>query len=286
MMVHRSMCELPWTRATAMVGVAKLHRPDMWRRWLFRVLRNMRVSNRLRDKWHVLHAELFWEMRRRIRWVRRTCTQRVVRDSLVTQVPAVRGCSGKCGGASDGCGGTCTERVVRDSLVTQVPAVRRAVLGNAEAHPTGAEGRVLQYVVLECLQFGVVLYAELRRSTCGNDGCGGHAERVLMLYVNGTCCTPSCSGKCGGGSDGCGGTCAQRAIWTDVLPEGVLYPVLRRKCGVSAGCGETCACTTGYVCSYGACIDGSGAMFATMASTIAQSLLIDCYHLEFYIDKE
>lgn len=80
-----------------------------------------------------------------------------------------------------------------------------------------------------------------------------------QICQGGACCTPSCSGKCGGASDGCGGTCtATCASGQTCYNKTCCTASCGGTCGVSAGCGMTCACPSGYVCAGGMCVNGSG----------------------------
>jgi Concanavalin A-like lectin/glucanases superfamily len=69
--------------------------------------------------------------------------------------------------------------------------------------------------------------------TCGaSDGCGGSCK------AGSGCCSPTCSGKLCGAADGCGGSCAAGS--------GCCTPSCSSKaCGASDGCGGTCAAGSG-----------------------------------------
>ncbi|MHB8420020.1 MAG: hypothetical protein ACYDCL_18250 [Myxococcales bacterium] len=83
---------------------------------------------------------------------------------------------GKCAGASDGCGGSCP-----NTCDGCCDATATCQLGSATA-ACGAGG-----------------------AAC--TACGAYPAECVSLNGGNQCCTPTCSGKCKGASDGCGGTC-------------------------------------------------------------------------------
>lgn len=122
-------------------------------------------------------------------------------------------CGGKCGGASDGCGGACDAPCVRghDWDVDDWGACSTACGG-------GVRGRKVL-----CRRDDGVIVAD---TFCPPP------KPVVVESCNGApCCLPDCAGKCGGASDGCGGTCNAPCC----------VPDCAGKCGgASDGCGGTC----------------------------------------------
>jgi hypothetical protein len=92
---------------------------------------------------------------------------------------------------------------------------------------------------------------------CGgaSDGCGGTCNNSCPEFTTcfqGKCCSPNCVGKCGGVPDSCGGTC--KTCDTDQVCRGQTCCTKKcasDKCGASDGCGGTCAglCPQGAVCN-------------------------------------
>ena len=189
-----------------------------------------------------------------------------------------------------GAEGRAPQRVVRDSLVTQVPAVRRAVLGNAEAHPTGAEGRVLQYVVLECPAiWGCAVRRAAPVGLAVTMVVAVHAERVLMAVCpTGRVVRRAALGNVEADPTDVEVPAPQRAHLDRRATRRRAVP---RPAAVSAASRPVAERRVLALPATSVRMEPAlmarGAMFATMASTIA-AILVDSIVItwEFYIDKE
>ena len=130
-------------------------------------------------------------------------------------------CSGKCAGASNGCGGTCSTNQCPGCCTSS----HSCQTGNTSSY-CGTSGE-------DC------------DSCVSGEYCSG-----------GNCvssCTPSCSGKCIGASDGCGGTCStNRCSGCCTSSHSCQTGNTSSYCGTS---GEDCdSCVSGEYCSGGNCI--------------------------------
>ena len=140
-------------------------------------------------------------------------------------------CSGKACGATDGCGGTC--------MTGTCGGGQHCDGGACVCDPTSCAG---------CCS-GSTCLGGSSSSACGKGGsicasCSGGGGCSGGLCTG---CTPSCSGKSCGASDGCGGTCTTGACSTG------------QRC--SAG---TCVCDT---TSCSGCCSGSSCLAGTTATS-------------------
>jgi hypothetical protein len=98
--------------------------------------------------------------------------------------------------------------------------------------------------------------------TCSGGSCSlnpvdGGACNGTGTCRNGSCCQPSCVGRCGGDDNGCGGRCADPCSGKKCTNGVCCGPSCQGKCGgESDGCGGQCppvSCTGGNVCVGGHC---------------------------------
>ncbi|MBN2497339.1 MAG: hypothetical protein JXR96_22300 [Deltaproteobacteria bacterium] len=85
---------------------------------------------------------------------------------------------------------------------------------------------------------------------CNHAECSGDCCAAGQVCHSGACCTPSCAGKCGGASDGCGGQCSA------ACPSGQwCNGTTCQACNDAHHCGSSCTdCgTDGWWCQSGAC---------------------------------
>lgn len=94
----------------------------------------------------------------------------------------------------------------------------------------------------------------------------------------GSCCTPQCTGLCGGADDGCSGTCTAACPGAEVcFGTTCCTPVCTgATCGAQDGCGGTCsgscttgACLPGNVCPGGIAFDATSNSADTTASSLS-----------------
>jgi len=126
-------------------------------------------------------------------------------------------CTGKCVGASDGCGGYCTTNGCMGccSGTTCFPTPTDAACG---------------FNGSQCAD------CRIKGGTCSAGTC--------------TSCTPSCSGKCPGASNDCGGTCSANSCPGCCQGNVCVNPPTAAACGIN---GSPCASCGASPCTAGTC---------------------------------
>ncbi|NMB77319.1 MAG: hypothetical protein GYA21_19595 [Myxococcales bacterium] len=145
-------------------------------------------------------------------------------------------CSGRCGGADDGCGGSCTSCPSGEWCDAE-----RCRACDSAAHCGPA--------CLDCQVQG-------NNRACVNAACGCLSDTDCLsgeVCADARCtgCQPDCQGRCGGADDGCGGICTScpGGEWCDAE--------MCRACDSASHCGPAClncrGSEAGQACIAGVC---------------------------------
>ncbi len=165
-------------------------------------------------------------------------------------------CTGKCQGADNGCGSACTTSDCNGCCAADFscqPGTSIAACGKVggTCASCGPDQSCKERTCTD-----IPCEKQCTGKQCGDDGCGGTCGTCganQKCMPDGTCCTPSCDGKCQSASDGCGGTCSNNAPCVGCCDaQGTcLAGTTNAACGLN---GQTCAaCVSPELCQNNTC---------------------------------